>query len=87
MDLRSQLDRPSAPTAAQTYGNVELNRVESFTWHVDMDHLGESRALVGKVGWKEAFAIQKLEVRCRNGSNDSQEPENEEEHLLLHNEL
>ena len=51
---------------AEKGGMVELERKESFWWHVDMDHLGESWALVGKVGIGETFAIQKLEVRCKD---------------------
>lgn len=78
---------PELREEAETEGGVvELSKVESFTWHVDMDHLGESWALVGKLGLREAFAIQKLKVRCRSASNQALETE-KEEHTLFHTEL
>ncbi|KAJ9474876.1 GPI mannosyltransferase 4 [Pseudozyma hubeiensis] len=49
---------------AHRQGRVQMVKVGMVSWHVDMDHLGESWALVKDVGWKEAFAIQKLAVQC-----------------------
>lgn len=48
-------------------GRVELVKVRGFGGHVDMDYLQESWEVVGRVGVWEAFAVQKLEVRCLTG--------------------
>ncbi|UTT90576.1 hypothetical protein NDA17_007397 [Ustilago hordei] len=47
-------------------GRVELWSTSKFGWHVDMDHLPETWEAVKEVGWKEAFTIQKLEIRCKS---------------------
>ncbi|GAC94908.1 glycosyltransferase [Pseudozyma hubeiensis SY62] len=49
---------------AHKQGRVEMVGVGMVSWHLDMDHLSESWALIKEVGWKEAFAIQKLAVQC-----------------------
>lgn len=49
---------------AERQAKVQLVKVDGWSWHVDLDHLGESWRLVAEVGWRQAFAIQKLHVRC-----------------------
>lgn len=63
---------PQLESRAELVGRVELVKVESFTWHVDMDHLGETFGLVGELGWRDAFAIQKLDVRCKTHSSSEE---------------
>lgn len=74
-------------------GRVELVRTDSFSWHVDMDHLEESWTCVKNLGLKEAFAIQKLDVRCRSYDQQESDPQQkeegkeEQEPQLVHEEL
>lgn len=56
---------PDLNAEAEWVGKVELWRIGRFGWHLDMDHLPETWAAVKEVGWREALAIQKLEVRCK----------------------
>ncbi|SPO30997.1 related to SMP3 - alpha 1,2-mannosyltransferase involved in glycosyl phosphatidyl inositol biosynthesis [Ustilago trichophora] len=79
---------------ADDRGRVELVKVESFNWHVDMDHLGQSWSSVKDLGLKEAFAIQKLHVRCTSHApQESAQPQMEEskdeaqEPQMVHEEL
>ncbi|TKY88841.1 hypothetical protein EX895_002082 [Sporisorium graminicola] len=64
---------PTLEAEADKQGRVQLVKVGLFGGHVDMDHLGESWQAVARVGFKEAFAIQKLEVQCLTGKGASQE--------------
>ena len=57
---------PDLNSQAIWEGRVELWSTGKFGWHVDMDHLPETWEAVKEVGWKEAFAIQKLEIRCKS---------------------
>lgn len=68
-------------------GDVDLRRTARWTWHVDMDHLGESFGLVKQYGLREAFAIHKLEVRCKKGGQAEDSDAKEGSQGLAHEDL
>lgn len=50
---------------AHSQQTVDLVQVALFPWHLDLDHLAQTWATTNSVPVTEAFAIQKLHVRCK----------------------
>ncbi|SJX64581.1 related to SMP3-alpha 1,2-mannosyltransferase involved in glycosyl phosphatidyl inositol biosynthesis [Sporisorium reilianum f. sp. reilianum] len=65
---------PQLSDEAQRQGRVQVVRVASFAGHVDMDHLRESCAVARVDGWRDAFALHKLEVRCLSSTHPEPPP-------------
>lgn len=82
---------PHLQEEAKRGGRLTLVKERMWTGHVDMDHLAESWQQVGKVGLREAFAIQKLHVRCSgtvaSEMEATEQTTSQEKHTASHEEL